>query len=89
MRGKFIGVKDIDFTSDQGERVNGIKVAITCPDPDWLGSSVTIPFIKFGTTLYNKIKGHENDFINRVVDVDYLPGSGGRLKIADITLLKE
>lgn len=87
MRGIFLGCRDMDFKpADSDDRVQGMKIIITCPDPDWLGSGVTIPFLRMGSPLYNKIKGHESEYINKTVDVDYLPGSGGRLKISDITI---
>lgn len=84
MRSKLLGAKVLDFNDDQGRAVKGLKVILTCPDPDWFGMSVTLPFIKYGTDLYDKLVNNLREYVNHDVDVDYMPGSGGKLKVVDI-----
>lgn len=85
MKSRFIGAKYIDFTDNEGKPVQGLKVVLTCPDPDWCGSSITTPFIRKDSDLYHKISAHIEDYVNKNVDVEYMPSSGGKLKVIDIT----
>ena len=34
MKSKFLGAKFLDFVDDKGKPIKGLKVILTCPDPD-------------------------------------------------------
>lgn len=88
MKSRFIGAKILDFNDDKGKRVNGLKCVFTCPDPDWCGMSVTLPFISANSDLYTKMINNLRDYVGKEVEVDYMPSSGGKLKVLDINLVK-
>ena len=84
MRVRCIGAKILDFLDDDGKPVKGYQVYFTTPDPDWIGSGVTSPFVPVGTDLYNRIINNLSDYCNNIVDVEYFPNSKGKMKLADI-----
>lgn len=88
MKSRFLGAKFLDFTDDNGRPIKGLKIILTCPDPDWCGTSVTLPFINSNSDLYAKLANNLRDYVNQNVNVDYMPGSGGKLKVVDISLIK-
>lgn len=89
MKSRLIGAKFLDFVDDSGRPVKGLKLILTCPDPDWAGTSVTLPFINAQSELYSKLANNLRDYINQNVNVDYMPSSGGKLKVVDIALMKQ
>ena len=90
MKVKVIGMKFLDFpNSDTGEQVKGVKVFLAVPDSDFVGYGVSAPFIKADTALYKKLKDSAQDFCSNTCNAEFLPGSNGKVRLADIEIVQK
>ena len=90
MKLKVIGIKFLNFVNkDTGEVIDGAKVFLAVPDSDYIGFGVSAPFVRAGSDLFDKLKKHGVDFCRaEKCDVDFIPGTNGKTKLADIDLIK-
>lgn len=90
MKLKVIGFKFINFVNQEtGELIDGVKCFLAIPDSDFVGLGVSAPFVRAGTDLYDKIKKSGRDFAGAdKCEIDFIPGTNGKTKLADINLIK-
>ena len=90
MKLKVIGIKFLNFVNkDTGELIDGAKVFLAVPDSDYIGLGVSAPFVRNGCNLYDKLKKQGAEFCRAdKCDVDFIPGTNGKTKLADIDLIK-
>lgn len=83
MKVNLIGLRELDFETDKGDQVQGIKIFIAYPDEGVYGNTVDSRFIsanmfeKLGVPVKDLI-----DHIDQVIDIEISPKN----KIVGITL---
>lgn len=83
MKVSLVGVQDMNFTSRDGNEINGVKVFIAYPDENTYGNVVESKFIQ--RNVYDSFKVSVDKLIEKigeVVNVEFDP----KKKIVGITL---
>ena len=83
MKVSLVGVQDMNFTSRDGNEINGVKVFIAYPDENTYGNVAESKFIQ--RNIYESFKLPVEKLIEKigeVVNVEFDP----KKKIVDITL---
>lgn len=84
MKAKIVGVQHVDFVSDKGESVQGVKLHyVTAPTENqashFEGERVDTAFVRKGTELYSTLKIKLNEPYDFIYDFD-----GRRAYLVDI-----
>lgn len=88
MRCKVLGFRVVDGKRKDGSEVHGINLCFTMPQADFIGCTAKIEWIGSQSALYNKLVPINADLVNKIIEVDYVPGYEGRAVLGNIEIVK-
>ena len=78
MKGNVIGIKPVDFTNKENEKIQGTKIFVIADDIDCYGKSCSAIWVGSGTPLEKKLEKYLNDldsFIGSEVEFSFKQNS--------------
>lgn len=78
MIGNVIGIKPVDFTNKENEKIQGTKIFVIADDIDCYGKSCSAVWVGSGTPLAKKLEKYFNDldsFIGAEVEFSFKQNS--------------
>lgn len=72
MKGNVIGIKPVDFTNTDGNKIQGTKIFVIADDIDCYGKSCSSIWVGSGTPLEKKLEKYLNDLDSFIgADVEF------------------